>query len=214
MLVREEISIDWTNPLSDAMGALDLTISSSDERNGRGYDCSSRGVFIAFLNAISDKIVYPTVNVDHEYGYCYDNSSSTPGMDRPWERMHKDRAKNSLRGYYCPAVDVNVNGNWNGVQRDVIKEAATNVELKPWVPLEQTDVARIVGWLLDVIVICVAPSPAPARSGKSDTQEVTLAVRAASTLRQYLSWIELHLATNQLLVQVLFRWSWWGISRE
>jgi hypothetical protein len=83
MLVREEYPIDWTNPLSDVMGALDLTISSRDERNGRGYDCSSIGMFIAFLNAISDEIVYPTVNVDHEYNY--DDSSSTPAKDRSWE---------------------------------------------------------------------------------------------------------------------------------
>jgi hypothetical protein len=86
-------------------------------------------MFIAFLNAISDEIVYPTVNVDHEYNY--DNSISPPAMDRPWERMHRDWAKNSLRGYYCPAVNVNVNGNRNGGQRDVVNEAATNVELKP-----------------------------------------------------------------------------------
>lgn len=73
--------------------------------------------------------------------------------------------------------------------------AQTNEPLKPTVPLESTDIASILGWLLNTLTATASP-------GSSD-EVLSIAVRAAATSKRYLSWIDLRLATDLTLVRVL-----------
>jgi len=174
LLVREEYPIAWACPWRDVLVALNLSSPTSNGHNDAVTPgkMACMGLYISFLDAVSDEIVYPAAE---------DTDGSRPNAQR--ERLRREQVKDTLRGYTMQQQP-------NNTQR-------TYSLSEPSIPLEHTDAANIVGWLLNVLTIS-------SQNFTSDNEEVlAIAVRAAATLKRYLSWIDLRLAMNQNLVHVI-----------
>lgn len=176
LLVREDYPTDWNCPLRDVLGALHLSYpNNGNDGNIITIDkMACMGMYLSFLDVISDEIVYPAAD-DTVEGIRHNQRE---------QRIRREQVKDALRGF--PINESGQNNNNNG-------------RLEPCVPLEQTDAAHLVGWLLDVTVTVTAQ----AQENASDEMMLTLAVRAMATLKRYLSWIDLRLATNHNLVHLL-----------
>lgn len=179
LIVREDYPTNWTRPLGDVMGAMNL---SSIEDGSALHRLASVGMYLSFLDAISDEIVYPAADDDGD-------RAPTQCSSQGGERMRREQVKDALRGF-------------------AINEAnqATTAPLEPCVPLEQTDTANIVGWLLSFVVAVTNTQQASRQDGNANINQdgaLALAVRAVATLKRYLSWIDMRLAANQALVQIL-----------
>ncbi len=99
--------------------------------------------------------------------------------------------KDALRGF--PIRDIDLSRNDDG-----------SLLLEPSVPLEQTHVAQIVGWLLNLIVSVTTNATTHINLDMALSQQMlVLAVRAAATIHRYLLWVDVRLATNRNLVQML-----------
>mmetsp|Transcript_8381 Transcript_8381/g.15222 ORF Transcript_8381/g.15222 Transcript_8381/m.15222 type:complete len:1111 (-) Transcript_8381:90-3422(-) len=165
LLVREEYPIDWVCPWRDVLAALNL---SNDSNIALGK-MASMGMYLSFLDAICDEIVYPAAD-DTEGNHKVNNNQR--------ERIRREQVKDALRGF------------------PIFPNILINGPSEPSVPLEHTDAANIVGWLLNVLTVTAS------QENTSD-EVLIIAVRAAATLKRYLSWIDLRLAMNQNLVQIL-----------
>mmetsp|Transcript_2581 Transcript_2581/g.5540 ORF Transcript_2581/g.5540 Transcript_2581/m.5540 type:complete len:1113 (-) Transcript_2581:37-3375(-) len=171
LLAREEYPTDWMSPFRDVLGALHLSHPNDGNDGNITLDkMACMGMYLSFLDVISDEIVYPAAN---------DAEGTTHNQGE--QRKRREQVKDAFRGF--PISESNQNNNG---------------PLEPSVPLEHTDVAHIVGWLLNVTVTVTAQ----AQENASDDMLI-LAVRAVATLKRYLSWIDVRLATNQNLVHLL-----------
>ncbi|KAL7537714.1 hypothetical protein ACHAXR_008708 [Thalassiosira sp. AJA248-18] len=178
LLVREEYPTDWACPLRDVLAALGLSSPNNGNDNGNDINTlnkiASMGMYLSFLDAISDEIVYPAA-FDYTEG-------KSPHNNQTEQQMRREQVKDALRGYA-------INGS---------KHDSNNSPLEPCVPLEHTHAAHIVGWLLNVL------STVQSQNVTNENEEVwAIAVRAVATMKRYLSWIDLRLATNQNLVHML-----------
>ena len=187
LLVREEYpNYGWCCPLKDVLVALHLVGNSMQIIDDNVM--SSMAMYISFLDAISDEIVYPSYAED-------DNNSNSSKQHYAQQRIRREEVKDALRGHaIAPYGNNNVSSNSNTAQQAI--------------PLEHTDTANIVGWLLDV-VNTITTHASSSSSSLSITQDdnknrkLSIAVRALATLKRYLSWIDLRLVTNPTLIQVL-----------
>ena len=164
LLVREEYPVEWTSPLRDVLNALNL---SSLDGNITLDKIASVGMYLSFLDAISDEIVYPAAD---------ETDGSKTNNQR--ERIRREHVKNALRGF------INSGSNQN------------NGPSEPSVPLENTDAALIIGWLLNVLTLT-------AQENTVSDEVLAISVRAAATMKRFLSWVDLRLATDQSLVHTL-----------
>ncbi|KAL7547463.1 hypothetical protein ACHAWF_010756 [Thalassiosira exigua] len=161
LLVREEYPISWASPWRDALDALGLS-----GLNGIAADAmASSGMYLSFLDAVSDEIVYPAA----------DDAELKPNLRN--ERFRREQVKDALRGF------------------PISQSGQTSAPVEPRVPIEQTDAAHIVGWMLNVLVTLTQP--------QNNDEMVGIAVRSAATMKRYLSWIDLRLATNKNLIHML-----------
>ena len=221
LLVREEYpNLGWSCPLNDVRIALNLIESTEDystplnnnmnvnvNANGSvGYyytsdKMASVGIYISFLDAISDEIVYPSIAIG-DADVDADNNGGIPttaaatrrtNTNHNYQRVRREQVKDALRGFSTNEL---LSGNASG----------NNTESSPQLPmmaLEQTDTANIVGWLLHV-VSTVTTQVSQSQQLENDMMVLlSLAVRAVATLKRYLSWIDIRLATNSKLVQML-----------
>ena len=148
-----------------------LNLSSSIINNGGSITIEKMASMGMYLSVL-DAISDEIVypSVADEGGNVSNNNSR--------ERIRREQVKDTLRGFAITTESGNT---------------------QP-VPLENSDTANIVGWLLDVVVTITTTV---------QTQEsemlLTLAVRALATLKRYLSWIDIRLATNPNLIQMLLK---------
>lgn len=174
LLVREEYPARWARPWSDVAAALDVA-SPRGHRAGGGdggaLAAASLGLYLSFLDAVCDEIVYPSAD-------------GAATANHKWERLRREQVKDVLRGFSVKP-DGRSNQNTSPVE--------------PLIPLEQTDAATIIGWLLDLLTMGLqAQGPT-----SDETLVLAAAVRAAATLQRYISWIDIGMATHQNLVGVL-----------
>ena len=142
-----------------------LNLSSSINNNGGSITIEKMASMGMYLSVLD------AISDEIVYPSVADEGGNVSNNNR--ERIRREHVKDTLRGFAITTESGNT---------------------QP-IPLENSDTANIVWWLLDVVV--------------SVTQEyemlLTLAVRALATLKRYLSWIDIRLATNPNLIQMLLK---------
>ena len=93
------------------------------------------------------------------------------------QRDRREQVKDAMRGFVTKAA------------------STSNGHAKPSIPIERTEAAAIARWLSETL----------AQTSNSNNDEVLeIAVKAAATLKRYVSWIELSLASDPDLVSLLY----------
>ena len=187
LLMREEYPTHWTQPLCNVLEALHLLSAPKNNTSMTNIaldQIACMDMYLSFLDAINDEIVYPAADTDD----ARNDLGAKLMMQQATERKRREQAKDALRGFAIQEES-------NPLRDD------GSLLVKPNVPLEQTDSAQIVGWLLNLIVS--ATSSVAMQSGSSHQMMLSLSVRAAATLHRYLSWVDIRLAMNRSLVQML-----------
>jgi hypothetical protein len=183
LLAREDYPSAWAYPFRDVSNALSVQngSSSSSSEAAMSHDNSGISMNLRFLHAISDEIVYPAVDEESD-------AASSAVLKHISTR--REKVKDMLRGF-----TINPNNQTQTIERCI--------------PFEQTDAAQIIGSLLDTITTYAITINATNLNIQEERQEV--AARAAMTLKRYLSWVDLQLATYPSLV---FRSGCPGISNK
>ena len=233
LLVRELYPMRWSCPWKDILNALhceniinnnnNVTSSLDACNNGNTNSGSSTAnsqsnniniiskqenlasmeMYLRFLDGISDEIVYPAASFHNTDQEASNPSSATLphstviSSNFQYVAMRREQVKDALRGF-------------------PLKSTGSGDVAEPCIPLEHTDTAHIVGWLLDVITVITSSNPAANLTAATSNNTASdlgpqdennslleIAVRAAATVKRYLSWIDLRLATHPKLVQCL-----------
>ena len=181
LVMREDYRTHWPYPLRDVMEALQC--STVPDCSASVDNMARMGMYISFLDAISDEIVYPAADADDSNSIV-----KTKLAQSTTERKRREQVKDALRGFSGTESENNDDG-----------------VLEPSVPLEQTDVAQIVGWLLNLITTAMQQTNGTNSLDMvaSSQKMLGLAVRAAATLHRYMSWVDIRLATNRNLILML-----------
>ena len=195
-----ESTEDYSTPLNNNMN-VNVNANGSVGYYYTSDKMASVGMYISFLDAISDEIVYPSIAIG-DADVDADNNGGIPttaaatrrtNTNHNYQSVRREQVKDALRGFSTNEL---LSGNASG----------NNTESSPQLPmmaLEQTDTANIVGWLLHV-VSTVTTQVSQSQQLENDMMVLlSLAVRAVATLKRYLSWIDIRLATNSKLVQML-----------
>lgn len=124
LLVREDYPSAWAYPFREMSNALSVQNSSSSSPEATmSQNNSGISMYLRFLDAISDEIVYPAVDEESD-------ASSSAVLKHMSTR--RDQVKDVLRGFA-----INPNNQTQTVEQCI--------------SLEQTDAAQIIGSLLDTI---------------------------------------------------------------
>lgn len=123
LLVREDYPTAWACPFKDVSNSVQSIGPDTSQGGNLGMS-----MYLRFLDAISDEIVYPSADTDHD-----ETNSSAPISAATAQYISKRRevVKDVLRGFQP-------NNQSNG-------------PVQPCISLEQTDAAQIVGSLFDAI---------------------------------------------------------------
>ncbi|KAL7465271.1 hypothetical protein ACHAXS_005598 [Conticribra weissflogii] len=203
LLVREEYPTRWPSPWQDTWLSLRCQTVSKEslltDNTSQREAMASLDMCLRFLDGISDEIVYPAASPDrgdHEAGHD-DAASASAALSSAhrsaahsqYLSLRREQVKDALRGF-------------------PLGSTGSGAVVTPCIPLEHTDAARIVGWLLDAITkvtSAAAESNATIRNnhGHENDGILEIAVRAAATLKRYLAWVDLRLATHPDLVNCL-----------
>ncbi|KAL7487514.1 hypothetical protein ACHAW6_013104 [Cyclotella cf. meneghiniana] len=186
LLVREDYPTAWTYPFKDVSSALSVQNGrsmlgvASNECGLNTEDNSGILMYLRFLDCISDEIVFPAADTDK------DQTTSTPAISAASAQhisSRREQVKDVMRGFH--------------INRD-----SQNPVVETSVPLEHTDAAHIISSLLDAITTNAITNNDAITLSKQEAKH-DIASRAAMTLRRYLPWVELQLATHPGLVQCL-----------
>lgn len=174
LLVREEYPVDWACPWRDVLSALNLSSPLDGNHDANTITLgkmASMNMYLSFLDAVSDEIVYPS---------AADEADGSKASDFQRERIRREQVKDAIRGF------------------PILSTIQTNYgPMEPSVPLEHTDIASyVVGWLLNALRLTASTTI-------SDEMVLSIAVRATATLKRYLSWIDLRLATDRTLMHAI-----------
>lgn len=196
LLVLEDYPMNWASPWTDILGALSVhtgrmgNLSEVNTTDGSSNisvceNVASQDMYLRFLDCISDEIVYPAADNENNKD---SSSSSSLSSNSQYISTRRDQVKDVLRGFTIDSPN-----NQQGVQ-------------EPSIPLENTDAAQIIGWLLDAITTNATTNyNNGATGGEFEQEKRKVAVRAAATLKRYLSWVDLRLAAHPNLVQCLLQ---------
>ena len=171
LVLREDYPTAWPCPFKDLSSSLSVDRLSANEDN------SGILMYLRFLDAISDEIVYPSA------GYQNDQSENFSASVTQYISTRREIVKDVLRGF-----TINHGNERNGPVQSSI-------------PLEQTDAAQIMKFLFDTISMNAAGGTYTFMN-KHDAK-LEIASRAAMTLRRYLSWVDIQLSTSSGLVNCL-----------
>ena len=173
LLVREDYPTVWTCPFKDVSNSLRVQNGSDASLHENN---SSLFMYLRFLDAISDEIVYPSTDTND------DQASNTSQISAQHIVKRREIVKDVLRGF--PRNKEN-----------------QNVLLQSTIPLEHTDSAYIMGSLIDAIATNI--NGATRTFMNKENEKLEIAGRAAMTLQRYISWVDITLATYPSLVSCL-----------
>ena len=176
--LREDYPTAWAYPFKDVSSVLSVANGKgSVDTSSTVEDNSGILMYLRFLDAISDEIVYPSASNENDQA---DHSTSVA----QYISTRREVVKDVLRGF-----TINNDSNQH------------NGPVQSSIPSEQTDAAHIIEFLFDTISTNVAGGTYTFMN-KQDAKLET-AGRAAMTLRRYLSWVDIQLSTNSGLVNCL-----------
>eukprot|EP00956_Cyclotella_meneghiniana_P038805 scaffold160124_cov60-Cyclotella_meneghiniana.AAC.4 len=133
-------------------------------------------MYLRFLDAISDEIVYPAVDTSYDQSHGASSTSSASTAKHIAKR--REIVKGVLRGFATKQDNHN------------------SMDGQPNILLEQTDTAQIISSLFDIMTTNTS-------EGVKDNEKLEIAGRAALVLKRYISWVDIQLATHSSLVNYL-----------